>query len=95
MTTNIKITFNSEGFREILCGEGVKDVVSDEAQKIAINANGNLTDPDSEGFEADVFQGSMMSKYGYGGRWIGRVVAMDAKASADEAEMKSLSRAVT
>jgi hypothetical protein len=36
-----------------------------------------------------------MSKYGYGGRWVGRVAAMDYKASADEAEMKSLSRAVT
>ena len=93
--TNITITFNSEGFREILCGEGVKDVVLNEAETIALKANGNLTDPDSEGFEAEVFQGSMMSKYGYGGRWIGRVAAMDYKASADEAEMKSLSRAVT
>ena len=93
--STIKITFNSEGFREILCGEGVKDVVTEEAEKIAIKANSNLTDPNSEGFEAEVFQGSMMSKYGYGGRWIGRVTALDSKASADEAEMKSLSRAVT
>ena len=93
--TNITITFDSEGFREILCGEGVKNVVSEEAEKIALKANGNLTDPDSEGYEADVFPGSMMSKYGHGGRWIGEVVAMDYKASADEAEMKSLSRAVT
>lgn len=93
--TNITITFDSNGFREILCSGGVKDVVADEAEKIALKANGNLTDPDSEGFEAEVFQGSMMSKYGYGGRWVGRVAAIDYKASADEAEMKSLSRAVT
>ena len=93
--TSIKLTFNSEGFREILCGEGVKDIVADEAEKIALRANANLTDPDSEGFAAEVFQGAMMSKYGYGGRWIGRVAAMDYKASADEAEMKSLLRAVT
>ena len=93
--TNITITFDSEGFREILCGEGVKNVVSEEAEKIALKANGNLTDPDSEGYEADVFLGSMMSKYGHGGRWIGEVAAVDYKASADEAEMKSLSRAVT
>ena len=93
--TDIKITFKSEGFREILMGEGVKALVSEETEKIALKANSNLTDPDSEGFGAEVFQGSMMSKYGYGGRWVGRVAAMDYKASADEAEMKSLSRAVT
>lgn len=93
--TEMKITFNSEGFRQILMNEEVKAIVSEEAEKIALRANDNLTDDKSEGFEAEVFQGSMMSKYGYGGRWVGRVVAMDARASADEAEMKSLSRAVT
>ena len=54
--TEIKITFKSEGFREILMGEGVKALVSEETEKIALKANSNLTDPDSEGFGAEVFQ---------------------------------------
>ena len=93
--TDVRITFNSEGFREILLGDGVKNVVSEEAEKIANKANGNLSDSKSEGYIAEVFQGSMVSKYGYGGRWVGYVSAADARASADEAENKSLSRAVT
>lgn len=92
--TSIKLTFNSEGFREILVGDGVKGLVKNVTENIASRANANLGDPTSEGFTAEVFQGNMMQKYGHGGRWIGRVAAADAKASADEAETKSLSRAV-
>ncbi len=92
--TRIKITFNSEGFREILLGEGVKKLVSDATEKIEARANGNLTDSESEGFEGKVFKGDMVSGYGHGGRWIGHVAALDSRASADEAETKSLSRAV-
>jgi len=92
--TSIKLTFNSEGFREILVGDGVKGLVKNVTENIASRANANLGDPGSEGYTAEVFQGSMMQKYGHGGRWIGRVAAADARASADEAETKSLSRAV-
>lgn len=92
--TKIKLTFNSEGFREILVGDGVKGLVESVTENIASRANANLSDQTSEGYTAEVFQGNMMQKYGHGGRWIGRVAAADAKASADEAEMKSLSRAV-
>lgn len=92
--TSIKLTFNSEGFREILVGDGVKGLVENVTENIASRANANLGDPESEGYIAEVFQGSMMQKYGHGGRWIGRVAAADARASADEAETKSLSRAV-
>lgn len=92
--TSIKLTFNSEGFREILVGDGVKGVVESVTESIASRANANLSDPTSEGFTAEVFQGNMMQKYGHGGRWLGRVVAADVKASADEAETKCLSRAV-
>jgi len=92
--TSIKLTFNSEGFREILVGDGVKGLVENVTENIASRANANLGDPGSEGYTAEVFQGSMMQKYGHGGRWIGRVAAADARASADESETKSLSRAV-
>ncbi len=94
MIQSVKLEFNSEGFREILLSEGVRDLVAEEAEKIASRANANLTDSKSEGYEAEVFQGAMMSKYGYGGRWVGSVRAIDSRASADEAENKSLSRAV-
>lgn len=94
MIQSVKLEFNSEGFREILMSEGVRNLVEEQAQAIASKANANLTDPQSDGFQAEVFQGSMMSKYGHGGRWVGYVRAVDARASADEAENKSLSRAV-
>lgn len=95
MSTNIKITFNSEGFRQILMSDGVKAVVQEAADDIAAKANGNMTTANSEGFEASVWQGAMMSKYGYGGRWMGSVSSRDSAAAADEAETKCLSRAVT
>ena len=72
----------------------MKGLVENVTENIASRANANLGDPESEGYTAEVFQGSMMQKYGHGGRWVGRVAAADAKASADEAETKSLSRAV-
>lgn len=90
----IDIQFNSEGFRQILVGDGVKNVVEEATKNIAEKANANLTDPQSEGYVSKVFQGAMMSKYGHGGRWVGYVTAADRRASADEAETKSLSRAV-
>lgn len=90
----IDIKFNSEGFRQILVGDGVKSLIEDTTKGIAERANANLADPKSEGYRAEVFQGAMVSKYGHGGRWIGYVIANDRRASADEAENKSLSRAV-
>ncbi len=92
---DIKIEFNSAGFREILLSEGVRNVVSEATQGIASRANGNLTDSSSEGYEGDVVQSPRMSGYGNGGRWVGFVRALDYKAMADEAENKSLSRAVS
>lgn len=95
MITGIDITFNSEGFRDILTSDGVRKVVEDATQKIANNANANLTDATSEGYGGDVVMSPRMSNYGNGGRWVGFVRALDYKAMADEAENKSLSRAVS
>lgn len=95
MIQNMQITFNSEGFREILTSNGVRAVVEEATQKIANNANANLTDPKSEGYEGEVVMSPRMSNYGSGGRWVGFVRAKDHRAMADEAENKSLSRAVS
>ena len=58
----IEIKFNSEGFRQILLGDGVKNLVTEATNNIAEKANANLTDPESEGYTASVFQGDMVSK---------------------------------
>ena len=89
-----KIEFNSEGFRQILLSSGVQNIVSDATEQIAARANANLVDQSSEGYEGDVLESPRMSNYGNGGRYVGFVRAKDYKAMADEAEYKSLSRAV-
>ena len=93
--SDVTIEFNSEGFREILMSGGVQSVVSDATQQIAARANANLTDDKSTGYEGDVLESPRMSSYGNGGRWVGFVRATDYRAMRDEAENKSLSRAVS
>lgn len=93
--SDIKIEFNSEGFRQILLSEGVRSVVSNATEQIVARANSNLVDGSSEGYEGDVLESPRMSNYGNGGRYVGFVRALDYKAMADEAEYKSLSRAVS
>lgn len=95
MISEIKIEFNSAGFREVLLSEGVKTLVTETAWDIAKRADANLTNPSSEGYDAQVVYSPLMSKYGNGGRWVGFVSAFDREARVDEAENKSLSRAVT
>lgn len=92
--SEVQIKFNSEGFRQILLGDGVRQVVQDATDRIANTANANLTDPGSDGFEGDVVESPRMSGYGNGGRWVGFVRSVDAGAAEDEAENKVLSRAV-
>lgn len=93
--SDIKIEFNSEGFRQILLSDGVRSVVSGATEQIASRANANLVDSSSEGYQGDVMESPRMSNYGNGGRYVGFVRALDHKAMADEAEYKSLSRAVS
>ena len=92
--SDIQLTFNSAGFREILLSDGVRSVVESATDQIADRANANLTDQKSEGYEGDVVESPRMSGYGNGGRWVGFVRSADYRAAADEAENKSLSRAV-
>lgn len=92
--SDITLTFNSEGFREVLLSEGVKQALESITNEITERANSNLTDPKSEGYEGDVVESPRMSSYGAGGRWVGFVRAKDYRAMADEAENKSLSRSI-
>lgn len=89
MATQIKLTFISDGFRQILLGSGVKDVVQSAADKIQAKANAGING-ESEGFSVDVWEGN----YG-GGRWIGSVSTTDLESQKAESEDKALSKAVT
>ena len=88
MATQIKLKFNSDGFKEILTGSGVQSVVQSATDNIQSKANANITGT-SEGFSSHVWQGN----YG-GGRWIGSVSTTDTESQRAEAEDKALSKAV-
>ena len=93
MVKQIRIEFNSEGFREILTGAGVQSSVSEATKKIQAQANANAAgelDEDSEGFSAKTWLGG----FG-GGRWVGSVSTTDHSTMVAEAENKALSRAVS
>ena len=88
MANQIRIDFNSDGFKAILKSDGVKSMVQEQTDTIRDRANGNI-EGESEGFSADVIYGG----YG-GGRWVGFVSTTDAASQRAEAEDKALSRAV-
>lgn len=88
MSTQTRIEFNSEGFKAILTGEGVKNLVTELSQEIQQRANANVSS--GEGFSRDTWLGN----YG-GGRWIASVTSTDKASMEAEAEDKALSRAVT
>lgn len=86
---DVRIQFNSEGFRQILLSEGCRDLVQQTTEGIADRANANNT-RGGDGFRATTQVGG----YG-GGRWIGFVTATDKKASAAQSEDQALTRAIT
>lgn len=93
MAKQIRLQFNSDGFREILTGAGVQSVVSEATRKIQAQANANAAgelDENSEGFSAKTWLGG----FG-GGRWVGSVSTTDHSTMVAEAENKALSRAVS
>ena len=93
MTKQIRLEFNSDGFKEILTGAGVQNLVSEATQKIQAQANANAAgelDEESEGFSAKTWLGG----FG-GGRWVGSVSTTDHSKMVAEAENKALSRAVS
>ena len=93
MAKQIRLEFNSDGFREILTGAGVQSVVSEATQKIQAQANANAAGDlaeGSDGFSAKTWLGG----FG-GGRWVGSVSTTDHSTMVAEAENKALSRAVS
>lgn len=86
--SEMRIEFNSAGFREILLSDGVKTLVEETANGIRDRANSNNS-RGGEGFESR----SMVGGYG-GGRWIAFVSTTDKDSMIAEAEDKALSRAV-
>ena len=85
----MRLEFNSDGFREILCGDGVHSLVDSTTEKIKAKADAGING-DSEGFRAS----SMLGNYG-GGRWVGFVSTTDNATMIAESEGKALSKAVS
>lgn len=88
MAEQIKIEFNSDGFKQILKSDGVKSLVQGQTDTIRDKANASIGE-DSEGFRSETMYGG----YG-GGRWVGFVSTTDEASQRAEAEDKALSRAV-
>lgn len=89
MAKQTRIQFISAGFKEILCGGGVQEAVTEAAATIQARANGNNT-RGGEGFQTETWMGG----YG-GGRWCASVYTSDRKSCIAESEDKALSRAVS
>lgn len=85
----IKIEFNSDGFKQLLNSDGVRAMVQSKAEEICARANANVGGIETDGYKTTVMQGN----YG-GGRWIAHVQAADYAAAVAEAENKSLTKAV-
>lgn len=84
--TEVRIEFISEGFRDILCCDGTKELVKSVTDEVCSNANS----ASSGTFTSEV---TMVPGWG-GGRWIGNVDASDKQARIDEAENKVLTGAI-
>lgn len=85
---DIKLEFNSDGFKQILLSAGMKQCVEAAAKDIKSKADANITG-ESEGFSVNTWQGS----YG-GGRWVASVTTTDFASRVAESENKALTRAV-
>ena len=90
--TQITITFNPKGFAE--CLQGAAPLVESSAESIAARANGYVST--GTGFHVETSDEPRFQDSAYGvTRPIARVVANDDATSAEEAENKILSKAVT
>jgi hypothetical protein len=90
--TQITITFDPKGFSE--CLQGAAGLVESSAETIAARANGSVTR--GTGFHVEMSDEPRFQDSAHGvTRPIGRVVANDAETSAEEAENKILSKAVS
>lgn len=100
----MRLVFNSEGFRQILTSEGCRDLVQGTTEEIRDKAVANYEAVSSGSLAralnpnanaADGIRAStQIGGYG-GGRWLGFVSTADGYAAAAEAEDKILTRAAT
>ena len=86
----IDIEWNHDGFEEILCSSGSKNVCEQKANEIQSRANAGLRADDTPGFKAD---GKIVTAYG-SKRWMYFVYTTDAATVYAEAEENVLSKAV-
>ena len=92
MATQITMTFKPEGFAECLLG--AEGIVQSEAEKIAARADGYVTK--GTGFHVEMSNEPRFKDEQHGvSRPVARVIANDDETSAEEAENKILSKAVT
>lgn len=84
--TNVQL--NHDGFKALLQGPEIKELVEQEAKLIEDRANANNT-RGGEGFVSTI-------KVGYygGGRWVGFIHATDNNSAIAESEDKALTRAL-
>lgn len=90
MATQIRLEFNSDGFRQLLQSDGVRDMVEGHVNAIKQRADANIAG-ESDGFNARVEQAKSAN---YGGRWIGIVGTSDYASVVAESENAALTRAV-
>lgn len=85
----IRLEFNSEGFKELLCSDEIQSVVESAASGIQKRATAyaNLSEK-SSGFYMRTVKGSTA------GRWLGFVGATDHESLIAESEHKALTKAV-
>ena len=84
-----RIVFNSNGFRQLLLSDGVRELVQSTAEEICDKANGNNT-RGGEGFVVRTQVGG----YG-GGRYIAFVSSTDKNSLIAESEDKALTGALS
>lgn len=89
MSSTMRIEFNSDGFRQVLLSEGVRELVTTTTEDIRDKADAN-NNYGGEGFSSTVQVGG----YG-GGRWIGFVGTTDKASMIAESEDKALTRALS
>jgi hypothetical protein len=80
MVSKTKLVFIDKGFQDILSAPGTLDAVKATTESIQAKAG--------QGYEADT------SYYGQGHRWMGFVHTTDTESMKDEAENKTLTKAV-
>lgn len=84
-----RIVFNSDGFRQLLLSDGVRELVQSTAEEICDRANGNNT-RGGEGFVVRTQVGG----YG-GGRYVAFVSSTDKNSFIAESEDKALTGALS